>query len=49
MEGEGRYRIRAIQMDNLRGLLNTRKTHKIPNSQVRLIGMKKDLMKVSVF
>ena len=32
---EERSRIRAVQMDNLRGLLGIRRMEKIPNSQVR--------------
>ena len=36
--------IRAVQMDNLRGLLGIRRTDRVPNSQIRqLCGLKKVL------
>ena len=30
-----RYRIRAVQMDNLRGLLGIRRMDRVPNAQIR--------------
>ena len=35
MEGGERSRIRAVQMDNLRGLLGIRRMDKVPNARVR--------------
>ena len=42
-----RPRIRAVQMDILRGLLGIRKMDKVPNARIReLSGVTKGLMKV---
>ena len=30
-----RFRVRAVQMDNLRGLLGTRRMDKVPNAWIR--------------
>ena len=39
-----RSRIRAVQMDNLRGLLGIRRIDRVPNAQIReLCGVKKGL------
>ena len=39
-----RFIIRAVQMDNLRGLLGIRRLHRVPNARIReLWGGKKDL------
>ena len=32
-----RYRIRAVQMENLKGLLGIRMVDKIPNARVRVV------------
>ena len=43
-KGKERSRIRAVQMDNLRGLLHIRRMERVPNAWIReLCGMKKDL------
>ena len=42
-----RSKIRAVQMDNLRGLLGIRRTDKVPNAPIKeLGGMAKGLRKV---
>ena len=42
-----RSRIRAVQMDNLRGLLGIRRRDRIPNARIReLCGVTKGLMRV---
>ena len=42
-----RYRIRAVQIDKLRGLLGIRRMDKVPNARIReLCGVTKGLMKV---
>ena len=39
-----RSRMRAVQMDNLRGLLGIRRTDRIPNARIReLCGVRKGL------
>ena len=44
---KGRSRIRAVQIDNLTGLLSIRRMDKVPNIQIReLCGMMKGLMRV---
>ena len=44
---EERSRIRAVQMDNLRGLLSIKRMDKVPNSLIRkLFGKTKGLMKM---
>ena len=44
MEGEERSRIRAMQMDNLEGLLDVRRMDRVPNARIRdLCGVKKGL------
>ena len=41
---KGRSRVRAVQMDNLRGLLGTRRMDMVPNARIKeLCGVKKDL------
>ena len=35
MEREGRSRIRAVQIDNLRGLLVIRRMDRVPNARIR--------------
>ena len=35
MEGEKRSRIRTLQMDDIRGLLDIRRMNKVPNEQIR--------------
>ena len=46
MEGEGEIRIRAVQMDNLRGLLGIRRMDRVPNAGIRnLCGMMKGVDK----
>ena len=38
MEGKKeRSRIRAVQMDNLRGFLDIRRMDKVPNAQIRVV------------
>ena len=44
MLGKERSRVRAVQMDNLRGLLCIRRMGRVPNAWIReLCGVKKDL------
>ena len=44
MEGEEISRLRAVQMDNLRGLLSIRRMDRVPNARIRdLCGVKKGL------
>ena len=41
---EERYRVRAVQMDNLRGLLGIMRMDRVPNARIReLCGVKKGL------
>ena len=41
---EERIRIRAVQIDNLRGFLGTRRIYKLPNVRIRLLcGVKKGI------
>ena len=43
----GKFRIRAVQMDNLRGLLGIRRMDRVPNAWIReLCRVMKGLMKV---
>ena len=36
MEGKKeRFRVKAVQMDNLRGLLGIRRMDRVPNAQIR--------------
>ena len=43
-EEKERPRIRAVQMDNLRGLIGIRRMDSVPNAQIRkLFGVKKSL------
>ena len=43
-----RSRVRAVQMDNLGGLLGIRRMGRVPNSRIReLCGVRKGLMKAS--
>ena len=38
------YRVRAVQMDNLRGLLGIRRMDRVPNERIRVLcGVKKGL------
>ena len=44
MEGEERNRVRAVQMDNLRGLLGIRRMDRVLNAWIReLCGVQKGL------
>ena len=44
MKEKERSRIRAVQMDNLRGLLGIRKMDRVPNSRIReFCGVKKGI------
>ena len=46
---EERSRVRAVQMDNLRGLLGIRRIDRVPNARIRdLCGVKKGLDKGEV-